>query len=276
MAETIVIPLADLRGFDAGRLTPDEHHRLDVVTDYFTISLLVVPRRGAEGLVVLNNGAVDQERAAGAPVFQRSTWSREIRHHQIYVHDPATGAPDFLSLGWGQMSPDKWAAFYIGRVVRALAVQLGVREARNRAYFGSSAGGFMALALLADDEGASAIINNAQFDWTRWMATGVNALRHARFGGMLPADIREKHPLTANVLNLLAKRARPLRIDYHVNVASTHDRKQDLPTFNAFVAQNPRLCADVRVHHYFDKSAGHNPLSKDRTLHLLHEAFARS
>ena len=273
MTETITIPLADLRSFDAGSLAADVHHRIDVVTDYFTIPLLVVPRSGADRLVVLNNGAVDQERAAGAPVFQRSTWSHEIRHHQIYVHDPATGPPDFLSLGWGQMSPEKWAAFYIGRVVRILAAQLGVTDARNRMYFGSSAGGFMALALLADDEGALAVINNAQFDWTRWMATGVNALRHARFGGMLPAEIRAKHPLTANVLNLLVKRGKPLRIDYHVNVASTHDRKEDLPTFNAFVAKHPQLCADVRVHHYFDRSAAHNPLPRPGTLRLINDAL---
>ena len=275
MTEIITVPLAQLRDFDAGSLPPDAHHRVDVVTDYFTIPLLIVPRTGADRLVVLNNGAVDQQRAAGAPVFQRSSWSSEIRHHQVYVSDPATGPPDFLSLGWGQMSPDKWAAFYIGRVVRTLAAQLGVTDARHRMYFGSSAGGFMALALLADDEGARAVINNAQFDWTRWMATGVNALRHARFGGMLPADIRAKHPLTANVLNLLVKRGRPLRIDYHVNLASTHDRKQDLPTFNAFLTANPRLCQDVRVHHYFDQTAGHNPLSKPETLGLLNESFHR-
>ncbi|GGG64144.1 hypothetical protein GCM10011374_29620 [Kocuria dechangensis] len=275
MTETIVLPLAELRDFDADRLIPDEHNRIDVVTDYFTMPLLVVPRTGADKLVVLNNGAVDQHRAAGEPVFQRSTWSDEIRHHQIYVYDPATGGPEYLSLGWGQVSPEKWAAFYIGRVVRTLAVKLGVSDPRDRMYFGSSAGGFMALALLADDEGARAVINNAQFDWTRWMATGVNALRHARFGGMLPADIRARFPLTANVLNLLARRGRPLRIDYHVNVASTHDRKEDLPTFNAFLAQHPQLCGDVKVHHYFDRSAGHNPLAKPDTLGLLNGAFDR-
>lgn len=271
MPQTTVLPLTELRGFEAGGLAPDRQHRLDVVTDYFTIPLLVVPRTGADRLLVLNNGAVDQVRAGGAPVFQRSTWSGEIPHHQIYVHDPATGAPDFLPLAWGQVSSEKWSAFYIGRVVRALAAQLGVTAPEDRVYYGSSAGGFMALGLLADDPGARAVVNNAQFDWTRWMPTGVNALRRARFDGMLPAEIRRKHPLTSNVLNLLVRRDRPVCIDYHVNVASTHDRKEDLPTFNAFVAKHPHLCEQVRVHHYFDESAGHNPLAKEDTLRLLGE-----
>lgn len=246
---------------------------MDVVVGDITVPLLVVSRTGAQRVAIMCNGAVDQERAGGQPVFQRSTWSLAIEHHQIYVHDPATGAPDYLSLAWGHMSRDVWATDAIGEVVRAVAGALGCSSPEHRVYFGSSAGGFMALALLAGDANARALINNAQFDWTRWMATGVNALRHARFGGMLPADIRRHYPLTSNVLNLLADRGAPVRVDYHVNLASVQDRKQDLPTFQAFVRAYPKLSANVRVHEYFNAAAGHNPMPKVDTLHLINAAF---
>ena len=161
----------------------------------------------------------------------------------------------------------------MGRAVRAVSSALGVTEPRNRAYFGSSAGGFLSLALLAGDSGARAVVNNAQFDWTRWMPTGVNALRNARFGGKLPAAIRKQYPLTSNVLTLLAERGEPVTVDYHVNLASTHDRQQDLPLFEAFVHAHPELCADVRIHRYFHQANGHNPMPKADTLRVINHAF---
>ena len=274
MPPTQNIPLADVEHLDFTSLAKvDPRCRLDVVVDDVVVPLLVVPKTGARRVLVLSNGAVDQSVANGSAVFQRSSWNHEIEHHQIFVSDPATAAPECLSLAWGHLEEGKWAAEAIGRAVRAVASALGVTEHENRAYFGSSAGGFMSLALLADDPGARAVVNNAQFDWTRWMPTGVNALRHARFGGKLPATIRKLHPLSSNVLTLLAGRNEPLTVDYHVNVASTHDRQQDLPLFEAFVRAHPDLCGNVRIHRYFHSEHGHNPMPKADTLRVLNHAF---
>lgn len=274
MTKPIVLALADLSDFDAGQLAPGQSHRFDVVTEHTVLPFLIVPRCGADSLLVLNNGAVDQTLAQGQPVFQRSSWSEEIRHHQIYFCDPGTVGEDRLSLAWGQVSRDYWAVPDAGRAVRALAARLGVVSPSRRIYYGSSSGGFMALALLADDPGASAVVNNAQFDWTRWMPVGVNPLRGARFGNMLPTQLRTRHPLRTNVLNLLIKRNRPLRIDYHVNLGSKHDREIDHPVLEEFVRSHPSLTTGVQVFPYEDAEAGHNPLPKERTLELFHRCPA--
>ncbi|WP_156523334.1 hypothetical protein [Kocuria sp. ICS0012] len=257
----------------ASETRDDPRCRLDVDVDGLSIPLLVVPRQGAQRVAILSNGAVDQALANRQAVFQRSSWYNEISHHQIYVSDPATGAPDFLSLAWGHVTEEHWAVEAIGRAVKAVAARLGVVDCRQRVYFGSSAGGFMSLALLAEDPGARAVVNNAQFDWTRWMPTGVNALRHARFGSKLPAAIRELHPLTSNVLSLLVHKNHPVTIDYHVNVASVHDHQQDLPLFEAFVRDHPELCGDVRIHKYAHFAHGHNPMPKPDTLRIINHAF---
>lgn len=270
MTEATTVRLDELHGFDAGQLVPEQQHRLDVVTDHCTIPLLVVPRSGADKLVVLSNGAVDQTVAQGRPVFQRSSWSAEIRHHQIYFCDPGTIGDDRLPLAWGQVSQEYSAIHDASRAVRTLAAGLGVGFPHRRIYYGSSAGGFMALALLADDPGACAVINNAQFDWTRWMPTDLNSLRAARFGNMLPLRLRLRYPLRTNVLNMLVKRNHAARIEYHVNRASKHDREIDLPAFVDFVRTHPTLTADVRIQAYEDSEAKHNPLPKDQTLNLLH------
>lgn len=272
MTEVTTVPLAELRDFAAERLVPDEKLRVDVVAERCTVPLLVVPRTGASKLLVLNNGAVDQERAGRSVVFQRSTWSDEIRHHQVYVYDPATGAPDFLRLGWGQLAPKQTVFVDIVRIVRRISLALGVESPADRTYFGSSAGGFIALSLAVNDPGARSVINNAQFDWTRWMAKSVNALRAARFGNQTPQALREKYPLTTNVLNLMAKRSRPLHLHYLVNLASKHDRQIDYPMFQQFMMDNPEICADVTVSHYFDPDAGHNPLHRSRLVPILNGA----
>ena len=266
---TTIVTLETLENNDLQFLAPDAPHRIDVVAEHSVLPFLVVPRTGADKLLVLNNGAVDHQIAQGRPVFQRSSWWREIRHHQIYFCDPGTLGTDQLSLAWGQLSREHWVVYDAARAVKALSAQLGVQEPDRRIYYGSSAGGFMALALMAGDAGATAVVNNAQFDWTRWMATGLNPLREARFDNMLPSHLRKVHPVRTNVLKMLAKRRKPVRIVYYVNLASKHDREVDRPMFEAFVRSHPRLTRNVEIRPYEDPVAGHNPMSKERTLEIL-------
>lgn len=263
------VRLDQVDGLDLATWTPDQRHRVDVVTEQAVLPFLVAPRTGADSVLVLNNGAVDHFLAQGRPVFQRSTWTTEIRHHQIYFCDPGTVGEDRLSLAWGQVSRQYWAVPDAGRAVRAFAAALGVQAPERRLYYGSSAGGFMALAMLADDPGAAAVVNNAQFDWTRWMPTGLNPLREARFDNMLPLHLRARYPLRTNVLSLLVKRNLPVRIDYHVNLASKHDREVDHPMFEQLLRSHPDLTRDVRIFPYEDSEALHNPLSMERTVELV-------
>lgn len=266
---TTTVTLAALESTRLGYLTPDTPHRFDVIGKQSVLPFLVVPRAGADRVLVLSNGAVDHHIARGHPVFQRSSWWQEIEHHQVYFCDPGTLGEDRLSLAWGQLSRQHWVAYDAARAAQALSALLGVREPARRVYYGSSAGGFMALTLLAGDAGAAAVINNAQFDWTRWMATGLNPLREARFDNMLPNRLRRAHPVRTNALNLLAKRGKPVSIDYYVNLASKHDREVDHPMFIDFVQSHPRLTRNVRIFPYEDPAAEHNPMPKEQTLEIL-------
>ena len=265
----LTVDFEELADLNPAIFPTDRSTRLDVRGKKAVLPFLVVPRSGAESVVVMNNGAVDHDIAQGRPVFQRSSWSLEIRRHQIYFCDPGTLGDDRLALAWGQLDRDHWVVYDAVRAVRAISVLLGVTDPGHRTYFGSSAGGFMSLAMLANDPGATAVINNAQFDWTRWMPTGLNPLREARFDNDYPLALRQRHPLRTNVLRLLVKRRRPLRIDYYVNLASKHDREVDHPMFETFVARHPKMTQDVRIITYEDESAGHNPLHRNTTLKIL-------
>ena len=245
--------------------------RLDLVVEGRRVPLLVVRRAhsGRPRVLTLFNGAVDLERSQREPVFQRSSWWRDIPGTQIYVADPGSLGTDALSLSWGQVSAGTSVIPGTVRALRLLAGVLGAAEPSQRTYFGSSAGGFWAWSAAALDDGSRAVVNNAQIDWTRWMAEAVNELRFARFDGILPATLRERLPQRTSVLRLWEATGAASQIDYWVNIASKHDRIVDLPQVEAFARQRPDLAAHLHIHRYEDDAAGHNPLSRDATLRAI-------
>lgn len=248
-------------------ISPDEPQRLDIELPACTIPLLVVKRAGTNNTVVMSNGAVDLARSEGRPVFQRATWWKNIKHNQIYVCDPATVGPNASKLAWGQIDEDYWFIPDASQVIVGLSHYMGSSNPAQRLYFGSSAGGFLSLALLSQDTGAAAIVNNSQFDWTRWMAPDVNMLRHQRFNSLLPTDIRRKFPQRTNVLNLLERVATSVKIDYWINMASVHDRTVSLPLMREFRLRFPN--SHIFIHEYEDPKSGHNPLGPERTVQLI-------
>lgn len=270
----------DVPGLSRGLFPVDQPTRLDIEVQGHPVPLLVV-RREQPGVtprvLTLFNGAVDLERSGARPIFQRSTWWQDIPCTQIYVADPGAEGRDALSLSWGQISRKSSVIPETAQAVRLLAGLLGAPDPAQRDYFGSSAGGFWAWSAAVLDDGSRAIVNNAQIDWTRWMAGAVNALRHARFDGILPATIRRRYPERTSVLRLWEATGSHPRIDYWVNTASPHDREVDLPQVVDFAEQHPELCAHLRIHEYEDAEAGHNPQSREAALHaILRESEPRS
>lgn len=233
------------------------------------LPLLLVRRPEAERVTILFNGAVDLERTGGQPIFQRSSWWRSIPTHQIYVCDPGTAGEDALSLNWGQESLAHDALPDIGSAVRTLCCALGVPDSRRRTYFGSSAGGFLALMTAAQDDDPHVVVNNAQFDWTRWMRGGVRAICAHRFAGLSAAGLRRTIPWRTSALRRLSQRRQALSVEYWVNTASPHDLKVDLPQAMSFLRSEPALAERFRIHRYSDPVALHNPLGREETLSLL-------
>lgn len=266
------VPTCDVAGLQslAPDLFPwDEPTRLDVLTPHCIIPLLIVRRPAVSRTLVLANGAVDLERSQSAPIFQRSTWWRDLPTHQIYVCDPATTGEGALSLAWCQVTRNYWAVPDISRAVMQLSKIMGLSQPEDRLYFGSSAGGFVAAALTLHDDGSSALVNNAQFDWTRWMAGAVNALRSATFDNLTPAQLRSTFPQRTNIFRLATSRNARSSIDYVVNMESSHDTQVDLPIARDFLRVHSDSPTRLRIHPYRDAQAGHNPLGKEETIARL-------
>lgn len=269
------VPLDELPLVAPELLLQHQRLRIDVLASEHVLPFLVHRKEAADGVVVFSNGAVNHDIAHGQPVFQRSRWVAGLAQHAIFSCDPGTVGPSRLSLAWGNAGPDYWAVYDIGRAVRVLSAALGVKDADRRLYYGSSAGGFLSLALLGGDRGASAIVNNAQFDWTRWMPGDVNRLRKVHFNNRLPAHLRRTNPLRTNVFNLLKKRRLKARVDYYVNLNSKHDREIDLPMMQEYIRDNPALASNIRIMEYCDVQAGHSPLPIELTTDIINAGTLR-
>lgn len=256
-------------------LVRDEAQTWAISTDSFVLPLMIVPRSEADSSLVLCNGAVDLERSQGLPVHQRSTWRDSLNQHLVFVCDPGTIGPEALSLAWGVLPGGAWCIPEASQAVRSVLDLIEAGDDLPRLYYGSSAGGFWALGLMHFDDGSAALINNAQFDWTRWMAGSVNKLRAARFNNALPADLRRLRPVETSVLRLLQTSSQLRQVDYHVNTASPHDLTVALPQAEAFVIESGSAGHDFRIHRYADAELGHNPLPRESTIRLMDESLRR-
>ncbi|WP_156125263.1 hypothetical protein [Kocuria sp. ZOR0020] len=264
-----VSTIGDLSAWVRGNCFNDTISKVFVINERCIVPLLVVKRSGATRTVVLSNGAVDLHRTERNPVFQRSSFCHELYVNQIYVCDPGTVGPHALPLSWGILGFGDWCIPKVGDIVRLIADALNGSSGEPTTYFGSSAGGFWALALAHFDHGSRAIVNNAQFDWTRWMAGAVNELRASRLGNELPSELRRRLPHQTGVLRLLSTRPEALRVDYYVNTESKHDATVDLPQMEAFLKNYPRQSAAVEIHRYADENAGHNPMDMPHIIDIL-------
>lgn len=258
-----------LHELTSAHFSGDLPRRVDVITEFCVIPMLVVPREGATASVTLCNGPVDLESSGGQPVFQRVSWWDRISHHQIHVCDPATVGDSAVPVAWGQYSPEYWAIPDMSRAVIAISSVLGCGHGTERIYFGSSAGGFMALALAVRDAHSHAVLNNAQFDWNTWHSSAVERLRTGRLRSMSLDTLRSREPERVDVLAGLARAENPPTITYLVNDAVAFERETALVQFETFLSENPRLAGSLSCERYHDHTAGSAPLGPVETISLL-------
>lgn len=142
----------------------------DPLTFVFVHDEVEVPCRlsilpGADRLLVLFNGAVDRARSSSGIVFQRGSWRDDLPAHCLWVADPTLAQSPQLSIGWGQLNATDFLPFIVKHLVGVTAHVLGNLSSQHRLYFGSSAGGFQALACASLDQGGTALVNNPQTNW---------------------------------------------------------------------------------------------------------------
>lgn len=143
--------------------------------------------RGAERLFVLLSGGTNRGAGVELPRFQRWKWARDFPGHVLHVADPTLYLAADLGLGWylGHAGAN-WTRT-LSRLVRRVAGELGVLP-EDVAYYGSSSGGFAAIAAACWTPGAGAISINPQTDVLRYHPVAVKRMLDTCFPGTSAED----------------------------------------------------------------------------------------
>ena len=188
----------DLDGLKRARFRVDaDGGRFDCVLSRAPRGLLHA--RQPERLFVLLSGGSDRAAGVELPRFQRWRWARDFPGHVLAVADPTLYLDDAIGLGWYVGPADRnWTETLAGLVSR-VARDLGVGPA-GVVYYGSSSGGFAAIAAACRTPGAGAIAINPQTDVLRYHPGAVKRLLDVCF----PGTTAERFPEHVHRERLLA------------------------------------------------------------------------
>ena len=259
------IPLQDIPRFLGER--PYGLARSGVVRVQCPEASVLVPFRyfqkaKSDRLIVSFNGAVDRRVKPNGIVFQRSTWADDFPASILFLSDPAL-LDNSLSLAWGQISRLYSFGPIAMRVARAFA-RVVASSKPPVIYFGTSAGGFQAASASAYDHNSVCVVNNAQFDWTKY-----DGQRHVDAClerlGFVERDIPEDFLSRTSIYHQLRQNRQTLNLIYLLNESSVVDVETQLPVYEKI----SEICASTRLVKYRDEKAGHDPLQKEPLMGWL-------
>lgn len=129
---------------------------------------IVVSTEYADRLVVQYNGSLRRTYAKDGVKFQRINWVQEYNATVINFADPTLTLDENIQLGWGQMDGVRYAPEEYSEILDVLRDAYEFPDAARTLHFGTSAGGYQAMATAIFDRGSFALTNNPQLDWRKW------------------------------------------------------------------------------------------------------------
>ncbi|QJF24319.1 prolyl oligopeptidase family serine peptidase [Mammaliicoccus vitulinus] len=217
-------------------------------------------------LVVFSNGAINPEKKE-PPIFMRESWVNDMNYSSIFVDDKTLHGNN-LKLGWGIGKKDRHFLKDYSEIIKKIVRILEI-ENKNTYYFGSSAGGFMSMALAAMHSETTAIVNNPQTYVYNYYKTTVEALYETIFPDMLHKNIQKEYSTRLSLTSLFRVCKRTPSIYYIQNRLSKFDMDKHLNPFMQMLDKYNIDSTPIEFILYNDKSAGHNPLSKETTLKFI-------
>lgn len=244
------------------------------VDDVLFPIFLALSSSNSDRLTVFYNGAVSRERSADGIVFQRSSWKDEVPSNVISFADPTLILHETMSIGWGQLDGNLFAPEKYKKILDQLRSSLNLPSSERTLHFGSSAGGFQALATAGYDKHSRVLCNNPQIDfsqynlaWAANRALKINgfANRHEYLNSDEHSDVswRIEIPRLYERIRYIPKNIRIL-----VNTASANDLNIQIASFIADITEisSTPTISGFEVYYYHHPALGHNPLPKVATV----------
>lgn len=252
--------------------------RFNFLSDLVSLpGMLIEQETHRNNLIVLFNGAVNRDQGKDPrDVFQRRTWSNRLNANLLYLSDPTLNSENQISIGWGQGSGHNKPLDVMVKCTAYIQNHLHINN-EDILFYGSSAGGFQATYAHAFFPGSTFLVNNAQFDWTKYYPRFVQEVADYAHGGMSIAGLVQSTEVVTNVLDVFLQQNARIKGSYLVNLASSIDYQAQLSVLKEFLdkrAHSPEpLSTEVSINIYSDKELGHMPLPKERTLSAINSAL---
>jgi peptidoglycan/xylan/chitin deacetylase (PgdA/CDA1 family) len=127
----------------------------EILWDGVKFELLINYKPDSSQAVVCGTG--DVVNAKQLPTFSRATWADEMPGSGIWYFDPSVYLGE-AKLCWGYGTNDRWYLENIACLVKRILDKWGVTM-ENALFFGSSAGGYMSIALATLLRGKATVLN---------------------------------------------------------------------------------------------------------------------
>ncbi len=230
---------------------------LDIGVDGLPLHAKLFERASAQALLVFMPSAVAASNIQHRhPAFARWQWESHFPDaHVLAVADPSMGISEELRGAW-YMHPEHDVIAGMGTAIRNVAERLG---ADSIVFYGSSLGGFGALALASRIEGSVAIAEVPQLDFAHWLQSARKAVETHILGRELE-DHRAAHP---QQVSIRARFEMAGRVPSFVIVSNVRDSgfREQLEFFEWVSAAAPYEDGSKHELHLVDEVLGHGPLS---------------
>lgn len=226
-------------------------------------------KKESKKLVVMFPGAIDRSKI-NPPTYHRWSWHNEIFSNVLVVNDPTLFLAENLKIGWLLGTKDKdYTVLFCEFLNKCLNIIFP--NVNELFFYGSSAGGFIAMQVASRYEGCKVLVNNCQTDISKYYKRHVNELLETAFSGMPILDVQE---IYGERLSLIKRyKSLPLpKVTYMQNISDDfHMKNHFLPFINSFSNLSLEENTSLTIRLYRDDKTGHGPLSKNLTLAQLHE-----
>lgn len=229
---------------------------------YFKINL----KNRNDKLIVFSNGAVDPSKSK-LPVFMRSKWAEDFNANCLYIDDK-TIHNNNLKIGWGVGTENRhYLLDYIQCVEKVRSI-LNI-DSKNTIYYGSSAGGFMSIAMATIDIGTKAIANNPQTYVYRYHKGSVDELFNTIFPKLERNEVIKKMSYRLSLVNIMARSKNVPEIWYLQNRLCKGDIVNHYNPFCENIDKYNIDCKKINFIFYHNKEDGHNPLNRKKTTEFI-------
>lgn len=206
------------------------------------------------------------------PYFQRWSWHDEFAESVITYADPSYFYDEDIRIGWFVGERSRWYLENVALIIEKLS-QNNNTEPQNILFYGSSAGGFVSIALATLIQGSKALVNNSQFILMNYEEEHLNRLFNylkRTFGDLSRDEIISLIDYRINLIELFKKQGYVPQISYYVNSESKRDIYNQCIPFIDEISKLDFFDNKLDIHFYKEiRDTPHSPLGKKKIVPIL-------